>query len=326
MAVRPVLNASTAAIVVTWNRADLLRAVIPSLLNQSLPFARVIVVDNGSRDDTGEWARQTSRIELVSLPVNRGFAAGCNSGIRCALEDSAIECVALINNDVVLDPDWHREAAKALLADPDHGCCATCLVKQSNPDVIDTAGMIWHSSGWADNYLPGRPLTELGNSIPEIFGACAAAALFRRAFFRDVGLFDESFFAYQEDVDLALRGRLHGWRCVLAPRARGIHGGFGSNRRFPIGGTYADYYNARNRIAVIAKSMPGGDWRRYGMRTLKAHLLYVLKSFPQRRAGATLAGTVHGILRLPRTLRARSAVFAARRHSAGPGGRGAGTG
>lgn len=302
---RAAVAAATAALVVSWNGLDLLRASIPSLVNQSLPFRRIIVVDNGSRDGTGDWVRQSPGIELVQLPTNAGFAAGANAGIRAAFEDFTIECIALINNDVVLDVDWHCEAASALLANHEYGSCATCLLQQSEPDMIDTAGIVWNIFGLADNDLTGQPVSAAGNSAQAAFGASAAGALFRRAFLEDVGLFDESFFAYQEDVDLALRGHARSWRCVLAPAARGIHAGHGSNRSFPLGGTWADYYNARNRIGVVAKSAPGEQWKRHGIRMIRSQLAAVFRSFPERRAGATLAGTAHGLLRLPRSLWAR---------------------
>jgi GT2 family glycosyltransferase len=304
--------AATAAIVVSWNGLDLLRASIPSLIKQSLPFRRIIVIDNGSRDGTADWARRHPEIELLELPRNTGFAAGANIGIRSALKDPAIACIALINNDVMLDADWHREAATALLAKPEVGSCATCLLRQSEPGTIDTAGIVWTASGLADNYLTGQPVSATGHTAHAVFGASGAAALLRRAFLEDVGLLDESFFAYQEDVDLALRGRARGWRCVLAPQARGTHAGHGSNRGFPLGGTWADFYNARNRIAVVAKSVPGAQWRCHGIHMIATQLTNLVKSFPERRAAATLAGTAHGLLRLPRSLWARRRTAASR--------------
>lgn len=310
-------HSGTAAIVVTWNRSDLLRASIHSLSGQSVPFSRIILVDNGSQDETSTLARQLPEIELIALARNYGFAGGVNRGIQLALQDSSIQFIALINNDVLLRSDWHEKALEALKSHRHYGSCATCLLNHQNPEIIDTAGIYWKEPGLADNYLSGRSVSEVASTNREVWGACAAAALYRREFFESVGFFDETLFAYQEDVDLALRGHLNGWHCVLAPQARGTHIGFGSNRPFPLGGTYADYYNARNRIYVLVKSMPGEYWQWHWKAIVKSQFLAGLQSISQRRAGAVLAGLAHGLMRLPRALHSRSRVFSAQQHSVG---------
>jgi GT2 family glycosyltransferase len=226
------------------------------------------------------------------------------------LDERDIDCIALINNDVRLDPDWHHHALSALQADPGYGSCATCLLRAAEPELIDTAGMVWHPPGQADNYLPGHPVSALTGLPRVVFGASAAAALYRRTLFEQIGLFEESFFAYQEDVDLALRAHLHGWRTVLAPQARGLHLGFGSNRRFPVGGSWADFYNARNRLAVLARCLPPGVWKDQRRSILAMGRAWIAEGFRQQRGLAVLAGTLHGLLRLPAALRSRSRLFA----------------
>jgi GT2 family glycosyltransferase len=303
-------QAATAVIVVNWNRRELLKTSIASLKRQSLPFARIVVVDNASRDGSAEWVASQPGIELIEMTSNRGFAGGCNQAIRRLLDESDIDCIAVVNNDVRLDPDWHRQALSALQAEPGYGSCASCLLRAAAPDRIDTAGIVWRSAGHADNFLPGRPASELTASPQAIFGASAAAALYRRELFEQVGLFEPSFFAYQEDVDLALRARLQGWRAVLAPQARGTHLGFGSNRRFPFGGTWADFYNARNRLLVLARCLPPGTWKSQRRAIAGMGWRWIADGFRQRRGLAVLAGTLHGLLRLPGAIRSRARLFA----------------
>ena len=144
-----------------------------------------------------------------------------------------------------------------------------------------------------------------------MFGVSAAAGLFRRDLFDSVGLFDESFFAYQEDVDLALRARFA--RLRVRPRTGGTwrHVGHASNRPFPVAGTWADFFNARNRLSVLAKSVPGEQWRRSWRRIVMTQLGALVKSVPEGRWSAVLAGVLHGLCRLPFSVRARYRPIAA---------------
>jgi GT2 family glycosyltransferase len=308
----------SAAVVPCSVRSDLLPGLLVSLQRQSLPFACVVVVDNGSGGAVVTAAAAHAGVEVVGLDRNRGFAGGCNAGIHHALLDADIDCIALLNDDVVLEPDWHREAACALLADPRHGACATVLLRQADPDRIDSAGIAWASPGWADNHLAGQPLAAAGSTLSEVPGASAGAALYRRSLFEDIGLFDERLFAYHEDVDLTLRAERAGWRCVLAPGARGRHLGHGSNRPFPLGGTWADFYNARNRPYVLVKALPGAEWRRHWRALVGAYLRSLGRSLRERRAGAVLAGALHALLRLPHALHARRVLAVAARRERGP--------
>jgi hypothetical protein len=120
-----------------------------------------------------------------------------------------------------------------------------------------------------------------------------------------VGLLDESLFAYQEDVDLALRGQATGWRCLFAPAARGWHLGFGSNRPFIFGGSWADFFNARNRLAVLVQSLPGKDWQAHWPRILADQLRLVFQSAFEGRGLAVAAGFVHSLWWLPDRLKRR---------------------
>lgn len=311
---------TTVAIVPSCNGQALLERSLPTLLAQSRPFAHVLIVDNGSCDGSRALLEATDGVEGLFLDRNQGFAPAVNRAIRAALTKPEITSIAVLNNDVTLEPDWHYAAAAALQSDVAVGACATCLLDASRPSLVHSAGIDWRLDGVAENHLTGQPPPSRSLAPYAVWGASAAAALYRRELLETVGLFDESFFAYQEDVDLALRARRWGWRCLLAPGSRGLHQGFGSDRPFPLGGTWADYRNARNRISLLVKSLPGTDWRQRRFRIVAAQLRLLIASRQQARTGAVTAGFLHGILRAPRSLMARrrvSARMAVRRHSNG---------
>ena len=296
------MASTTVAVVPTWGHRDHLERFLPTLLEQTLPFARVVIVgDRGNETVVGG----DPRVELRTTPDNRGFAGAVNRGIEHAFSEKAVDMVAVINDDVSLDLEWHAHADQAIRLHPGYGSCATCLLQLEQPEKVASAGIDWHPSGFARELLNGGPPPPATLPPREVWGASASAALFRRELFDSVGKFDESYFAYQEDVELALRARRGGWKCVMAPAARGLHLGFGSNRPFPVGGSYADFFNARNRLVLLVTTLPADDWRRHWRKMLVAQLRLLTTSLPEGRAGAVWAGVLHGLCRVPRALRAR---------------------
>lgn len=293
-------------IVVNHNGWNHLERCLPRLLEQTVPFSSILVVDNGSIDQTrDQLTKRFPGVDQLLLDSNQGFSGGVNQGLRHVLHRKQYQLVALINNDVYLDSDWHQKASQVLVADRTLGSCATCLLKESQPQLVDSGGIVWQGPGRAENYLSGQTAPEPTEPDQEIFGACAAAALYRTRLFSEVGLFETALFAYQEDVDLALRAQAAGWRCVFVPGARGIHTGHGSNRPYPISGTYADYYNARNRLAVLVSSLPTQEWRLHWASIITGEIATLLNSVRERRGVATLAGFTRGMLRLPGVFRRR---------------------
>jgi len=176
------------------------------------------------------------------------------------------------------------------------------------PEVVESAGIGWDDRGTAYGLCQDLPPAASSKLPVEVWGASATAALYRRELFESVGLFKESFFAYQEDVELAMRAQRARWRCVLAPAARARHLGLGSNRRFPLGGTFADYYNARNRIGVLVTALPRDAWRRHWRRMLVHQLRLLAASVSEARPGAVVVGFLHGLVRVPSSLAARRRV------------------
>lgn len=284
---------------------------LDSIRAQSLPFARVVVVADGSPRNIGDELTPGDAVQVVSLRRRRGFAGAVNAGIRCAFTDNSVTAVALVNDDVRLAEGWHEAAFAALTQHRDIGACATVVVQARDRDRLDSAGIEWRPGAMADNRGHGDPPPAIDAPVEEVWGAPASAALFRRSLFDRLGFFDESFTAYQEDVELALRARSAGLRCVLAPAARAEHDGFGSNQPFPGGGTWADFLNARNRLSLLITTLPVAAWRSDWRRIVLHHLGTVLRAAGEGRMAAVWLGGAHALWRIPSSLRRRRRIMRA---------------
>jgi GT2 family glycosyltransferase len=242
-------RAAPSVVIPNWNGLRWLPACLASVAAQDLSPAEVIVVDNGSSDGSLEYlAREHPGIRVQALGRNTGFAYAVNRGLESARQ----ELVALVNTDVVLDSDWLRRMTDALWADPDAASVACKMLDLGDPRYVYDAGDVLRRDGACDQR--GRFLPDDGrwDAPGEVFGACAGAAVYRRSALRAVGDFDERYFAYLEDVDLALRLRLAGWRCRYEP-AIARHAGEGSSHQL-VGAHH--FLVQRNTLMLIAKAFP----------------------------------------------------------------------
>ncbi len=184
---------------------------------------------------------------MIELTENRGFAGGVAEGIRAA----AGEWVLCVNNDATVEEGAIAELLRvADDADDDVGSIAALMVFADRPDVINSAGIEVDRLGVAWDRLLGQPVDMGKTSVTEVFGASAGAALYRRAMLDEVP-FEESFFAYLEDVDVAWRARMRGWRSLYAPSAVVAHE-FSATARH--GSPLKYYWSGRNRVRVLARN------------------------------------------------------------------------
>jgi GT2 family glycosyltransferase len=222
-----------------------LPSLLASLAAQTRPADEVVVVDDGSREDPADLL--PAGVRLVRRATPGGFATAVNEGLR-AVPDA--DAVAVVNTDVELAPDWLERTAAALEAHPGAGSVAAKMVRLDDPGVIDDAGDALRRDGVAEQRGRGRRDEGRWDAPGEVWGACAGAALYRRAAVSDAGGFDERLGMYLEDVDLALRLRRAGWTCRYEPAvARHAGGGAGA----PVG-----FWVARNTVLLVAKAFP---WR-----------------------------------------------------------------
>lgn len=215
-------------VLVTWNSAPWLARCLEAIRSQTVPV-ELICVDNASSDGSADLAASAAR-HLVRNPTNRGFSAAVNQGLALA----AGELVLLVNPDCRLAPGYLGILSRTLEeAGSRFGAATGMLVRAEGPAMeptgaIDSLGIRMTRSGRHLDLAQDEPVAAAaGKSWFEVFGVSGAAALFRRSFLDDVRVggetFDEDFFAYREDADLAWRGRLMGWRALCDPRALAYH-------------------------------------------------------------------------------------------------------
>ncbi len=292
-----------AVIIVNWNSGPHLRECLKALGRQRLRPAQVLVVDNSSSDGSFDGVeRWLPGAELVRLTENVGFAAANNRAVRMA---EGCEWVALLNPDAFAEPDWLEALLRAAEASPEYRFFASRLVSARSPDRLDGTGDVYTAAGLAWRRDHGRRETSAHRPAEEVFSPCAAAALYSRAAFLEVGGFDESFFCYFEDVDLAFRLRLAGHRCLYVPEAVARHVGSASAGR---GSSFALYHGHRNLVWTYFKNMPLTLLVLY----LPLHLLWntaaVVWFSLTGRPSPILRAKRDALLALPRVLRQRRTV------------------
>lgn len=196
------------AVVVNYNGRNQLKECLDSLFVQTWSDLEVILVDNGSSDGSLETARRDhgNDLQLVVNERNEGFAGGCNGGIRIARG----EWVFLLNNDAVADPTAIEELMRFVQGRSDVGMLACRVMRYSQPNFFDSAGLLLYPDGvsrprgWQEKDIGQYGVAE------EVLAPHGCAAAYRKAMLDEVGLFDEDYFAYLEDLDLGMRGRLAG--------------------------------------------------------------------------------------------------------------------
>jgi GT2 family glycosyltransferase len=293
-------------VVLTYNGSELLPTALEAILGQRYEPVSITVVDNGSTDGSAELVRRRwPSVKLVQLPHNVGVAAGLNRG----LEAGDAPFVALVNDDVQLDPDWLGELVGALEAHPGAASATGKMLSFSRPELIDGAGDLLAWSGAA--LRRGRGERDEGQyDAPEAtFYACGAATLYRREVFSRIGSFDEDLWAYYEDVDWGFRAQLMGYGCRYVPTALAYHVGSATTDR-----DRAFYLTLqrRNLITFVVKNYPASSLARHGHRVLALCLAQALASVRDGVGRAHLRGWSEALGTLPRTLRKRRMIQATR--------------
>jgi hypothetical protein len=226
-------QAKIATIVVNWNLKEETLRCLQSLESINLPsnYAhRVIVVDNGSGDGSKKCiARQFPEFEIISLPSNIGFGAACNQAISWVMNDTLCEYMFLLNNDAFAHPNVLSELIQVAEANPEAGILGPKIYYQDEPRTIWYAGARkrWGVMSPMDT---GRGEIDYGqfNVLREVDYVFGAAMFIRRSVFEKVGLFDEKFFIYLEDMDLCLRAKEIGFSLLFVPQAYVWHKGSAS--------------------------------------------------------------------------------------------------
>lgn len=277
------MDPTITVIIPNWNREDLLRGCLQSLAEQTEP-CQVLVVDNGSTDGSVQMVRLTfPNVQILELGANLGFARAVNHGIQ----EVKTHYVALLNNDTKADPHWIAAALQAFSTYPDHWFFASRMVDFYDPNVLDSAGDCYSRTGMPYKRGAGESSNHY-REVEPVLGASAGAAFYRRELFDRIGLFDEGFHMYLEDVDLSMRAQLTGYPCLYVPAAVVHHIEAASDPdrgSAPLPRTRRGYYSkervfwiTRNRWQLMMTYQPARNlpWLLYGWtRSLLYHGLKV---------------------------------------------------
>lgn len=278
---------SASVIIANWNGARHLRVCLESLRRQTHPDFEVIVVDNGSTDDSVAMVQQAyPDVQLLALPENCGFVVACNRGAALARG----EVLVMLNNDTEAEPGWLEALCRALEAHPEAGAAASKLLLFDRRDTLHSAGDIL-----GPDFMPAnRGVWEVDRGQYDhdrwVFGACGGAAAYRRTVWEQLGGFDERLYMYLEDVDLAWRMQRAGWRTLFVPEARVYH-----HLSATGGGRIASYYVGRNTVLLHRRYLRPHQW----VRALPGHARVVwqaLRAWRGEAARARLLGVWHGLL------------------------------
>ena len=237
-------------IIPNWNGVYLLRTCLTSLRKQTLKFFEVIVVDNGSVDGSVGYIKKFfPRVKVLELDKNYGFAKACNIGIKKA----SGRYVILVNNDTEADRKYLEYLVEAAEKHPEVGFVAAKMLNFYKRNIIDSTGdaidIVGHSYNIGLDEKDGPKFNQEGF----VFLATAGGSLFKREVFDKVGLFDEDYFTYMEDVDLCLRAELQGFKGWYEPKAVLYHiRKATSSKVLPL----SEYWHFRNMTQNIIKDYP----------------------------------------------------------------------
>jgi len=268
---------------------------IASLSKQTYKNFTIVAIENGSRDGSAKKFKELQRQygdKLVTIynDKNLGFDGGVNTGIRWALEHN-FDYVALFNNDATADKDWVESLVEA--AETNKSGITTGLLLREDGKTIDSSGD-WFSK-WGLGFPRNR--NETVDKAPQagfVFGATGGATLFSTKMLREIGLFDEDFFAYYEDNDISFRAQLAGWKVYYEPKALAYHKLSQTTSRMPSG--FAIYQTFKNLPLVYIKNVPLRLLLPIGIRFYTAYWLMVGNAIRRGKGGAALRGVFMSLL------------------------------
>ncbi len=240
-------------VIVNWNGDKIIRECLDSIIKQEYQDYEIIVVDNGSTDNSvtileSEYDR---RIKLIKLGGNYGFAKANNIGLL----HSNGEYIFTLNNDAIIDESFFDHLQKAINRNKSGkiGMIVPTILNYYNRNIVDSIGLSVYPDGIGRGRFRDKDINDIEESIIEVLCPSGCAALYKTEMLKNIGFFDENFFMYCEDLDLGLRARLAGWQCIYCKDAIVYH-----MCSYSAGDYTATklYYAERNRIYVLLKNFP----------------------------------------------------------------------
>jgi GT2 family glycosyltransferase len=303
-------KAKTAVVIPNWNGKDSLGNCLDSLQAQTEP-AEIIVVDNGSTDGSVEFLGiNYPAVVLIKRDKNYGFTGGTNPGMQKAIGDG-FKYVALFNNDAIADKNWLKQLV-AFLDEHDNAGIATSKICDAKKTHLDSTGEGY--SIWGLPFPRGRA-EEFSHKYDKdvwVFGASGGASLHRIKMLEEIGLFDNDFFAYYEDVDLSFRAQLAGWKIGYVPEAIASH---------EIGATsskmkgFTTYQTMKNLPMLLWKNVPFKLLPVIVPRFYIAYNAFYISAARRGQLWPALRGELAFVIKFPKKLSQRRHIQKSRRVS-----------
>ena len=248
------MEKKVSVVIPNYNGLAFYRDCLLALRDQTRMPDRIVVIDNGSTDQSAEAIeKEFPEVELLRLDTNTGFCGAVNAGIIASYD---MDYVILLNNDTKADPRFVEELLKAVMKNDKIFSCQAKMLSMADPSVMDDAGDYYCALGWAFARGKGKPADRYEKPV-SLFFSCAGAAIYSVKILREIGKFDENHFCYLEDTDVGWRARISGYRNVFAPTAKVLHIGSATT-----GSLYNDFKvrnSSRNSIYLIYKNMPAAQ-------------------------------------------------------------------
>ena len=277
-------------IIPTWNGCKMLQHCLQSLSRQTFTNFSVTVVDNGSTDDTEEvLSRDFPAVRLVKFSYNTGFSVAVNAGIKSTEADLLL----LINNDMEIAPDCLEQLSRFADKYEEYDFFALKMLSFTERNILDGAGDavlrggVGYRLGTLEYDGPGYSVDR------EVFGACGGAALYRKSFFEKTGLFDADFFAYLEDVDVNIRARRLGLRCMYLSKAVVYH--IGSATSGSKINPLTIRLSTRNNLNLLIKNYPLYYFVKFGPAILVYQLMWCIFCCKKMMLPAWIAGVAQSL-------------------------------
>lgn len=235
-----------------YNGERFLKTFLNSLNEDSQYIGEVIIVDNGSTDGSLDYLKSNSfdfPLVLIENKENVGFSPAVNQGIRKAKNN----LIFSINNDTEIKKGSIKSLIDLITSSDDIFSVQAKMLQYTNKNLIDDVGDEYNLLAWTKKVGENHESSEY-NEVKDIFSSCAGAAMYNKSILNEIGLFDDNFFAYMEDVDLAIRSKINGYRNLLCPNAIVYHIGSATS-----GSRYNEFkvkLAARNNVWVVYKNLP----------------------------------------------------------------------
>lgn len=278
---------------------------LESLKKQSYKQFDIYLIENNSGDESAEKlepiVKDDSQIIFDKQPTNTGFTGGVNIGIQYAI-DNDYDAVALFNNDAQADKDWLKNLVTS--AQKTNAAVTTGLLLSEDGKTIDDAGDVYTMWGVPELRAENKPVSEAPES-GYVFGATGGATLYTTDLFREIGLFDETFFAYNEDVDISWRAQLAGHKVYYEKNAIAYHKHSATSSKIP-GFTTTQVF--QNLPLVYWKNVPAWLLWPIGWRFLLAYCMFIFWKTTQGAFVPAVKGVWRSWKLFPHALRERRSI------------------